>query len=320
MGVLIGILISIAALVYVFQKIDWTTFKQQLQSIPIWIFLSLFTICFIANAIRGVRYQFLLSLPYDVSLASIYIGLCFNNLLPLRMGEIARGLFVAHRLKISRTRSIATVILERAFDGATVVFMLGISAWMLDIHFLKNVLWLGILIFGGLLGIFCLSIWKEDSLKTLLSKWLPLCAIDILARVLMGFHSLRDFTKLAWILGLSLLTWAVDGSVFGLLIWYLGIPNPFWVGYLCCSVVALSILAPSAPGYVGVIQAAFVFCFTQLGLNASLGFSASVVIHATQFLLTTIIGLWVLFYSHEGMSFLKNVWIQKNAAETNSQL
>jgi uncharacterized membrane protein YbhN (UPF0104 family) len=87
-----------------------------------------------------------------------------------------------------------------------------------------------------------------------------------------------------------------------------------WTGYLCCSVIGLSTLLPSAPGYVGVIQSAFVLCFAHLGLDESTGFAASVIIHSTQYVSVTAIGLVILARSGWGWNAMKKLWNSKEAS------
>ena len=54
----------------------------------------------------------------------VIIGFMCNNILPARLGEFARALVIANKEEISARSSFASVVLERVFDGVTIVLLL----------------------------------------------------------------------------------------------------------------------------------------------------------------------------------------------------
>lgn len=49
-----------------------------------------------------------------------------NNLLPARLGEFVRAYVIGEKEYISKSSSFATIVIERVFDGFTLLFFLAI--------------------------------------------------------------------------------------------------------------------------------------------------------------------------------------------------
>lgn len=77
------------------------------------------------HLVRAARWWFLLRRQGDVSLREAIaigmVGYMWIALLPLRLGELARPLLVAHRHAITIGRTLAVVAVERVTDGLVVV-------------------------------------------------------------------------------------------------------------------------------------------------------------------------------------------------------
>lgn len=58
--------------------------------------------------------------------------------------------------------------------------------------------------------------------------------------------------------------------------------------------VALAVAAPSAPGFIGVYQVAAVACFALFGLSAEKATAYSLLSHAQQYVLYSVIGVTIL--------------------------
>ena len=54
-----------------------------------------------------------------------------NNILPARIGELVRAFILGDREKISKTASLATLVVERLFDGFSILLLfLGVLLFM----------------------------------------------------------------------------------------------------------------------------------------------------------------------------------------------
>ena len=65
--------------------------------------------------------------------STILIGFMANNVLPLRLGEFVRAYVIGRREKLSVSASFATIVIERVFDGCTVVLFMAVAPAILTI-------------------------------------------------------------------------------------------------------------------------------------------------------------------------------------------
>ena len=77
--------------------------------------------------LRALRWRHLLSPIKTARLGNLVsatiIGFTVHNLLPARLGELVRAYLLAEKEQISKSASLATVVLERVFDLAAILLM-----------------------------------------------------------------------------------------------------------------------------------------------------------------------------------------------------
>ena len=104
----------------------------------------------------------------DVLLASaseaFIIGFMANNVLPARLGDVARAFVLARRRRIPAAGTFASVMLERIFDGIVVVGFLNAVLWLAPPSgtWIRPLAYLGALIFVGALTV-CLLIARFEA-------------------------------------------------------------------------------------------------------------------------------------------------------------
>ncbi|MCL5961132.1 MAG: flippase-like domain-containing protein, partial [Chloroflexi bacterium] len=71
--------------------------------------------------IRAMRWRYLLSPVADRPARRLFpvvvIGYMANDILPVRMGELVRAYVLGEREQISKSATLATILVERIFDG-----------------------------------------------------------------------------------------------------------------------------------------------------------------------------------------------------------
>ena len=55
----------------------------------------------------------------------VAVGYMANNLLPVRLGELVRSYYLARREPVRASTALATIIVERVFDGLVLLFFFG---------------------------------------------------------------------------------------------------------------------------------------------------------------------------------------------------
>src|SRR5258705_5414282 len=125
----VGVLISAVAFFFAFRQMNFNEVWAAVTHIqPGWALAACVLIGISAFA-RGVRWSILLQrrLPVMDSFWLWVIGFLFNNVLPLKIGEVARSVLAGRRPGMSFTAVLSSVVVERLFDIVAVVTLLGIS-------------------------------------------------------------------------------------------------------------------------------------------------------------------------------------------------
>ena len=111
-------------------------------SIAGWVVVAYLLSLLPYHLLRAGRWQFLLAplaskeeaVPTDVVTRVGLAGYMWIAVLPFRLGEFARPLFIAQRSKVSVSQALGTVAIERVVDGLAVcaLFFVGVAGQRLD--------------------------------------------------------------------------------------------------------------------------------------------------------------------------------------------
>ena len=90
---------------------------------------------FVAVYFRALRWRYLLSPLGSFSVGRLYpvvvIGYMANNVLPARLGELVRSYYLARRERVGASATLATVAVERVYDGVTLLAFAAASGLVL---------------------------------------------------------------------------------------------------------------------------------------------------------------------------------------------
>ena len=255
----------------------------------------------VAIAIRISRWRLLLSetkqLTYGEVGRSLIVGYTVNNLLPARLGELFRVDLVRREYGVARSAVLGSVIMERLADAIAVMGVLSFGLAFATTKGDPSAIVLIAVTAAASIGVVGIGLgavvfWREQLLRGRF-RWLSE-RLEILSRSITALSprmliSIAVMTAAIWVLEMLAVALVVSG--FGVVVGVAGL------GLICGSAV-FSTLLPSAPGYVGSLQAAFVLSFAALGLEPVVGLLSAT---ATQILLLgplTVVGLCLLFAGH----------------------
>ena len=109
-----------------FSRVDWRLLPLAL--------LLLYT----GIAIRAYRWHILLRPVRDIPTRDVFpvmiIGYAANNVLPLRAGELVRAWVLEQRYGVRKTAALATIAVERLFDGVTMLLFVGGAATVIGLN------------------------------------------------------------------------------------------------------------------------------------------------------------------------------------------
>ena len=229
----------------------------------------------------------------------VIIGFMTNNILPARLGEFARALIISGKEKISARAAFASVVLERVFDGVTIVGLLIVLA--LQQPFPSWVRHMGILAFGiffaGFIFLILLGHKGENWIEKIAGKFsggIVGRAAGFMTKFVEGLEMLKDKKQIAAVLVLSAIIWSIEVVNYFLVMKSFGIGLTIGAAAFVLVVANLGIMIPSSPGNVGTMQYFLILGLSVYGIGKSLSLAYALALHAAMYLSITVIGVFLL--------------------------
>lgn len=304
---LAGILVSAGFLFFAFRGQDYGRIREALHSFDYRYLVPALALYLIGVWMRAVRWSVLLRPLARVSSRDVLpitvVGFMANNVLPLRSGEVVRAYALSKRCGVTKTSALATIAVERLFDGLTMLgFMLAAATVVSFTSELRHLAVIAFVIFAAaLIGLFLLTVGGDfrDRLLQVVLGPMPTPLADRVERMaesfLSGLGVLRRKSDLAAVAGSSILAWLLEASTYFVIARGFGaeIRDVLGLGetLLTTGVANLATLVPSSPGYVGPFEYG-----VQLVVNGALrvpremAISYAIVVHATLYFPITIWG------------------------------
>ena len=300
----IGIALSAVLIYWIATKFDLGDAARAFAlANPVWIvtaalvYASLFSL-------RGVRWAILLKPIKPVSswtAGEVFaVGFMANNILPARLGDVARAYVLARREGITAAASFSSVMLERIFDGVVVVAFLNLVLWIDP----PEAAWIGpfgllmAAVFVGAIVVCALVAWNQKHVTSLVAKvffFLPNHLIGkiygLTDRLSTGLTSLKSLARTVEVIGLSIVIWVIETSVYVIAAKAFGIEIPFLGMMLVMAVLTLGLTAPSAPGFVGVFEGLIIKAVGLYGIAGPEAVAYAVSVHMIHFVPGTLLGL-----------------------------
>ena len=231
------------------------------------------------------------------------IGFMGNNILPARIGEFLRAYTIGRKENLSKSLSFATIVVERIFDGFTLLAFLSVilvffpfPAWLKSAGISAFVFYLLIIAFFVLL-----KRYKENMLKFLnfilspIPKRLSHKTNELLMSFIAGFDVLKSKKQIGLILFYSFSIWTIYAVLTLLVFMSFNFNLPVYAPFLLLVILTFGVMIPSSPGFIGTYQ---FFCVTGLafwGVKESDALGFSLVYHASQYVPVTSLGLFYLW-------------------------
>lgn len=133
----LGAGVTAAFLVLLFVQFDVKEMLSALADANYVYLVPGIAIYFVSLYFRALRWRTLLR-PFVTAAASrlypvVLVGYMANNLLPVRLGELARSYFLSTREPVRASTAFATIVVERVFDGITLLLLLALAAAFLPV-------------------------------------------------------------------------------------------------------------------------------------------------------------------------------------------
>lgn len=307
---LIGVSITGGLIWALYRETSFTELLVALRTPNYWWLVPNVAIGVLGLYQRAHRWGLLLAPLGPVSrrdlMAATCIGYMANNLLPFRLGELVRAMSLSARERQVPTGSaLAAIFVEKGVLDLVSLLLLAAFMPLLIGHGASRGMQHAIYITVGLsvaalagIGVAVFAGQHVDNwINRLFRRVLPhgqtrMITICRQAREVLGFS--RDPRQVAMILLATAAIWVNMAVATYCLFLAFGFNLPFQAAFVMAVIVSLLLVVPSSPGYVGVYHAGVV---VTLGLYSTPEVPArafALVIHATQFVPVTLLGLYYL--------------------------
>lgn len=319
----LGVAISAFFLWLVLRGLDLGAFWSEVRRANYWWLLPGVAVYFLAVWARAWRWHYLLRplkvVPTGAMFPIVAIGYMGNNIYPARAGEVLRAVVLKRREGVSISASLATVIVERIFDGVVMLAFVFVNLGELarltggaglgeSISIQQIALW-GTLAFVGALLLFLLAamfpVAAESLVKRLASSLLPARwrerVIDLSGRFLGGLAALRSPLEALMVFFTSIVIWLLETGKYWFVMQAFDFQVSFFALMLMNGVVNLATTIPSAPGYIGTFDAPGIAVLEAYGVPTPIATSYTFVLHVALWLPITALGAYYL--AREGIKW-----------------
>ena len=314
-SIIAGFLIGAVLLYFAFRSIDFANLLAIYSKVRAVFIIPFVLTSLVELLFRAARWRLLLNPSKPVRLLDAFklqaAGLALNNLLPLRLGELARATFGAGLFAIPLLTVFATILVERALDILVLFALFAAAAWLGGITggFLKydGLMWA---LFGGVAAAMAALIFSDELIS---HHWFsgffarfPRLRL-LFERVAMGVKGFHSFKSGSLIFLFAAGQWLMDAL------------NYYWMGlafglgdvldmYKSMALVftgAVAASVPGMPGYFGNFELALTKVLGAWGVPRDVGFAYASYAHVLSYILITLLG--VVFVYQMGHSVGK-VW------------
>ena len=328
----LGVGVSIFFMALLFRKIDFNQLWSALVAVD-YRYILLAVVCtFASYLLRAVRWHYLLIPEKNISLSSLYpatiIGYMANNVLPARLGEFVRAYILAQREGLPTPTVFASLVIDRLFDGFTVMLILLFTLFTLrlpqGLAEAETVLRTGgivtFVLYSGVVAF--LFLLKRQTMRTLkwtgvLLKPLPQRLTDRIIPLLGSFiGGIRMSSKgghIAAILVSSLFVWVFCIIPVHLVLRGFGINLPITASMFILVLLVFAVMVPASPGFIGTYHYACFKGLSAFGIAESTSVSIALVLHSTAFFPVIIAGAYHLWRGRMSLGMLTSAGIEKNS-------
>jgi glycosyltransferase 2 family protein len=304
-SVFVGVIAGAVCLAVVLTKVEIRQSWKILSRLKgHWIYLAL-AVSWANLLLRGWRWQCIFPIRSRPGLRRclqvLAVGNMGNNLLPGRAGDLARCALIQRNISMAdSSEALATLGVEKVVDGFALLGFVLLSMWMLTP---PRWVWQlgaasGVIFTAAILLFFFLRFWAESVEAAIVLTGACFGApglADRAVRLLRPFAGvLRAINSVGQVIAIVAATaaiWFTEAAVVWLLASALSVPLAAKAAVVVAAVIGLGFMIPAAPAGLGTYEAFGVAAFQFVGVAASGGLAATVLLHAWTFLVGTGVGL-----------------------------
>jgi len=283
-----------ACLVYAFWGIDFVELGKAFSRFDATAMVVTTLLSFLGYGAMALRMNFLSGYTCGnaVGLKAFLLSMAVNNVVPAKLGELAKAFYLRKECGYSLSQSISMVFWERFFDLNAILAMGLVVAF----HFKLKMAFFPLAIGVGTIWacLFFVRKWPEKAERLIAIIPVERLRAFIVEVKLQLVHGVT--LRYLIILGVyTALVWALYAiPTFLVVSWVAGLKLTMGQTLAVFILSALGMAMPSSPGAVGVFEAAIIFGLGLFKVDKELALAIGLLIHMMQYIPTTVTGLLVL--------------------------
>jgi glycosyltransferase 2 family protein len=304
-----GVVVTFLAFFLLARMINWSEFLAALQRVPFGVLILTVCIYLVSMVVRALAWQFLLQRQVNPPrvILTLNEGYLFNNILPFRMGELARAFLMGRHSRQGMFYVLSTIIVERSFDLAIAAgLVLSTLPLALKLEWARPVatLLLGVILAG--LFVVYLAARHRERVETWVNQlagrwgWVRRWILPQIHSILSGFSVLTRVEYFAGGLGLLAMSWFLAIVRDWLLIRVFVPEAPLWWAALGISASNIVGAVPSVMASLGTYELGAVGALTLVGMAKEYVLAYALITHVTHLISSSLIGAFAL--SREGQT------------------
>jgi glycosyltransferase 2 family protein len=312
----LGLAISAVFMYFALRGLHIADVWQHIVTANYWWLIPGIAVYFLAVWARAWRWHYLIrplkSIPTRVMFPITCIGYMGNNIYPARAGEVLRAVILKEKEGVAVSASLATIIVERIFDGVVMLGFIFINlselaqlthdAGIIGNISIQNIAIFGSIAFGGALILFILTaMFPRPALQAaekFVSIFVPQRFRDkvmgITDKFLGGLASLRSPRDVLMVFLTSIVIWLLETGKYWFVMYAFSFEVSFFTLMLMNGVVNLATTIPSAPGYIGTFDAPGIAVLSAYGVDPAVAASYTLVLHVALWVPITALGAYYL--------------------------
>ena len=317
----LGVLISILFLWLALRGLHLGDFWGAVKNANYWWILPGVAVYCVGVWARAWRWHYLLGPIKKIPTAKMFpittIGYMGNNIYPARAGEVLRAVILKRKEGVPVSASLATIIVERIFDGVVMLAFIFVNLSELAkltgssgfVGNIQEVAIYGTAAFLGALVVFLLAaMFPQVTARAgewFIARFLPLRLREkvsgIMHKFLDGLASLRSPFNVLMVFLTSVVIWLLETAKYWFVMHAFDFEVSFFALMLMNGIVNLATTIPSAPGYIGTFDAPGIAVLTAYGVEQAMAAGYTLVLHVALWLPITALGAW--FLAREGIKW-----------------
>ncbi|MCK9228966.1 MAG: flippase-like domain-containing protein [Syntrophorhabdaceae bacterium] len=301
-----GFIISIVLLYLSLRGIDYRQLAETIKRADItFAFLPVLYILFCVSTcslrwMRVVGYN----ARFTDAFMALLIGLFINNILPARIGEVARGYALSKRIGVPFTYAVSTVFIDRVFDllGLLLITFIFFPGQALP-AFVSKALYVLVTVF--VLCVIALFAISQENVALKITGYLhrhqrPF--LNKLAKRVFEIHQnlrrIRTPGRLSLSIVLTLANWFSMVLALYFSLRTFGVSLPFVYVPFVAAILNMGLAVPSSPGYIGVYEFLLVSLLGIFGVPKFEAFAVAIFFHASWYVPYNVLGFIFILKEH----------------------